>query len=129
MNLLIDTHVALWLDGARKKLTPRTFRLLCAPATEVWLSTVSCAEMGVKIRCGKLRLDAPLTTWVSDRVDRYGWRVLDLRAEHTAAVVALPSDHRDPFDLLLAAQCLVEQLRFVTADDVFADLGLDVLPA
>ena len=55
--------------------------------------------------------------------------MLELRAEHTAAVVTLPSDHRDPFDLLLAAQTVVERLTIVTADDAFEHLGVNVLPA
>jgi PIN domain nuclease of toxin-antitoxin system len=129
MKLLIDTHVALWLDSDTRKLKPRTLRLLSASSTEVWLSTVSCAEMGVKIRRGKLRLDVPLGAWVDDRVERYRWRVLDLQTHHTAAVVALPTDHRDPFDLLLAAQSIVERMRFVTGDGAFAELGVDVVAA
>lgn len=129
MRLLIDTHVALWLDGARKRMTPRTLRLLAAPTTEVWLSAVSCAEMAVKLRRGKLRLDAPLDSWLTERVQLYRWRVLELRPEHAASLVALPSEHRDPFDLLLAAQSVSERLPFVTADEAFAALGVDVVPA
>src|SRR5687767_4971098 len=110
MRVLLDTHVALWLDGAPKRLTPKTLRLLSAATTEVWLSTVSCAEMAVKMRRGKLRLDGTLEDWLDDRVARYRWRVLDLRASHAAELVRLPGDHRDPFDLLLAAQGRAEGL-------------------
>lgn len=129
MRVLLDTHVALWLDAAPKRINAKTLRLLSAATTEVWLSTVSCAEMAVKMRRGKLRLDATLEDWLDDRVARYRWRVLDLRASHAAELVALPSDHRDPFDLLLAAQGRAEGLGVVTADPAFDDLGVPLVAA
>ncbi|MBI1944193.1 MAG: type II toxin-antitoxin system VapC family toxin [Deltaproteobacteria bacterium] len=129
MRVLIDSHVALWLDADRRRLRRKTLQLLTRASTEVLISTVTCAELAIKLRRGKLRLDAPLSQWWATRTSAYDWRVLPLLPSHAAAVVDLGGEHRDPFDLLLAAQARTESVALVTADPVFAAFGVSVIEA
>lgn len=129
MKVLIDSHVALWLDADRRRLSRESLRLLTRASTEVLVSSVTCAELAVKIRRGKLRLDAPLSRWWAARTSAYDWRVLPLLPSHAAAVADIGGDHRDPFDLLLAAQAKTESVPLVTGDPVFAALGVSVIEA
>ena len=111
MRLLLDTHVVLWqLSGARS-LGARA-AVAIAEATELALSVVSFAEIGVKAAVGKLAVPDDLFAHVLST----GVRVLALAPEHGLAVATLPLHHRDPFDRLLIAQAQRERLTLVTAD-------------
>ncbi|MHB1468668.1 MAG: type II toxin-antitoxin system VapC family toxin [Solirubrobacteraceae bacterium] len=124
MRLLLDTHVVLWeLSGART-VSARA-REAIEQAGELLFSVASFAEIGVKASVGKLSVPASL----HDHLLSSGVRVLGLDAEHGLRVAELPLHHRDPFDRLLIAQAIAEQLAIVTADRRFAAYGVPVIDA
>ena len=115
MNLLLDTHVALWAITDSPKLTPRARTLIQSPTAIVWVSVASVWEIAIKYALG--RGDMPVSS--QDAIDYFrasGYRLLAIEAEHAAAVEALPAHHQDPFDRLLVAQALVEPMRLMTHD-------------
>jgi PIN domain nuclease of toxin-antitoxin system len=120
VTLLLDTHTFIWFDADQSRLSPRAARLLADPANEVLLSVVGIWELVIKSQLGKLTLRDAVQQIVSDQVGKNAVRLLDARADHVYAVVALPAAHRDPFDRLLAAQAIIEGAELVTADPVFA---------
>lgn len=124
MRLLLDTHVVLWQLSGLKALGPQARRVI-ESATELRFSVVSFAEIGVKVGIGKLTVPADLP----DRVTASGVRVLSLSGEHGMRVADLPLHHRDPFDRLLIAQALSEDLTVVTADDRIAAYDVPVIDA
>jgi PIN domain nuclease of toxin-antitoxin system len=111
VRLLLDTHVVLWQLGGVRSLGPRAQRAI-ATASELRFSVVSFAEIGIKAATGKLEAPADLHAHVLDA----GVRVLGLSGEHGLRVATLPLHHRDPFDRLLIAQAIEEDLTLVTAD-------------
>ncbi|MEE6282945.1 type II toxin-antitoxin system VapC family toxin [Georgenia sp. MJ170] len=124
MRLLIDTHVLLWQLSVERPLA-RDAREASLAADDVLVSTVSFAEMGVKMSLGKL--DVPLE--LEKAVRTLGVRVLGLSPAHGLAVGQLPLHHRDPFDRLIIAQAATEDLAVVAADRRFADYPITTITA
>ncbi len=119
MRLLLDTHVALWalLDDAR--LPERARELIADEDNAVHVSAASVWEIAIKHSLH--RGDMPLSGAAALRwFRRAGYTLLDIKAEHAAAVEKLPPHHADPFDRLLVAQALTEPLRLVTHDETVA---------
>ena len=119
MNLLLDTHVALWAITDSPSL-PRSARdLVDSPRSSVWVSAATVWEIAIKHGIGREHM--PVSGQDALRYFREsGYRVLPIEAEHAAAVEDLPRHHQDPFDRILLAQALAEPMRLVTHDPVMA---------
>ncbi len=119
MNLLLDTHVALWAITDNQKLSAKARALITAPSTSIWVSAVSLWEISIKH--GLHRGDMPVSGQEALNYFRLaGYNILAIEAEHTVAVEELPKHHQDPFDRLLVAQALVEPMRLMTHDETVA---------
>jgi PIN domain nuclease of toxin-antitoxin system len=119
MNLLLDTHVALWAIADSPKLPQRARDLIQAPKTTVWVSAASIWEIAIK--CGMGRGDMPVSGQDAVRYfQESGYRFLPIDVEHALAVESLPAHHQDPFDRILVAQALVEPMRLMTHDPLVA---------
>lgn len=119
MNLLLDTHVALWAITDNPNLSAQARDLILAPSSAVWVSAVSVWEITVKHGLG--RGDMPVSGQNALRYFRQaGYRFLVIEPEHAAAVETLADHHQDPFDRLLVAQALVEPMRLLTHDTTVA---------
>jgi len=115
LNLLLDTHVALWAITDDPKLSVKARELIMASRSTVWVSVVSLWEISIKHGLG--RGDMPISGQEALNYFRQaGYSILAIEAEHTVAVEELPSHHQDPFDRLLVAQALVEPMRLITHD-------------
>jgi PIN domain nuclease of toxin-antitoxin system len=128
MNLLLDTHVALWAAGDPDKLSDATRTLLLDEANRLFFSVASIWEVVIKRGLGRddFRVDPA-------RLRRLlvmnGYGELALTSDHALAVEGLPALHRDPFDRILIAQARVEGMRLVTADSQIAQYGEGILRA
>lgn len=119
MNLLLDTHVALWAITDNPNLSAQARELILAPRSAVWVSAVSVWEITIKHGLG--RGDMPVSGQNALRYFRQaGYRFLVIEPEHAAAVETLPDHHQDPFDRLLVAQALMEPMRLLTHDATVA---------
>lgn len=119
MNLLLDTHVALWAITDHPRLSSRARDLILAPRAVVWVSAVSVWEIVIKHALG--RGEMPVSGQDALRYfGQAGYRFLAVEAEHAATVESLPAHHQDPFDRLLVAQALVEPMRLMTHDATLA---------
>jgi PIN domain nuclease of toxin-antitoxin system len=83
--------------------------------------------MQIKLHLGKLSLSLPLAGLVANQRERNGLRLLDVRLEHVYALDGLPAHHKDPFDRLLVAQALAEQIPIVGADSALDAYGVNRL--
>lgn len=119
MNLLLDTHVALWAIADDPRLSAQGRQLILDPKNQVIVSAATVWEIAIKHGLGKG--DMPLSgAEALSYFNQAGYQLLPITAQHAAAVEALPPIHRDPFDRLLAAQALIEPLRLVTHDATLA---------
>ncbi|MCL5956104.1 MAG: type II toxin-antitoxin system VapC family toxin [Gammaproteobacteria bacterium] len=119
MNLLLDTHVALWAITDSPRLSKKAREMIELPKSSIWISAATIWEIAIKRSLG--RGDMPVS---SQEAMRYfgesGYRFLPIEPEHAAAVEDLPAHHADPFDRILVAQALVEPMRLITHDAMVA---------
>lgn len=115
MNILLDTHVALWAITDNPKLSQKARELILSPRNTVWVSAANVWEIAIKYALG--RGDMPVSGKDALRYfQESGYRFLAVEAEHAAGVEELPLHHPDPFDRILVAQALVEPMRLMTHD-------------
>jgi PIN domain nuclease of toxin-antitoxin system len=119
MTLLLDTHVLLWTMAADSKLSKRAASLIRDEENDLVVSSASLWEIALKVHARKL--DLPTTPQYFDtHLANIGvGRVLSISPIHIYATLKLPRIHNDPFDRLLAAQCVVESMSLVSADRIF----------
>ena len=91
------------------------------------MSLASAWELAILQSLERVRLRIPLATLFTEGLAAMGIQLLPIRLHHVAGVAGLPQHHRDPFDRLLAATALAEQLTLVSADRVFKRYGVPVL--
>jgi len=115
VRLLLDTHALLWLLMDDPQLADPARDMVTDPAHDVVVSAVSLWEIAVKVRVGKL--DADIHEIVT-ACQRMGLPFLEIAPRHLVELAGLPlfADHRDPFDHLLIAQAIAEDLLFVSED-------------
>ena len=120
MRVLLDTHAFLWFIGGCPELSPTARELIEDPDNQPLLSMASLWEMAIKLSLGKLSLTGPFDVLVPHHMRLNGINLLDIRLKHITAVAALPfHNHRDPFDRLLIAQAMTEQLPLLSSDLAF----------
>lgn len=115
MNLLLDTHIFLWLQTEPERLG-ESLRIVQDERTELLLSAASSWEIAIKYRLGKLPLPELPERYVPARMRAIGAQAVAIEHSHALAVATLPALHRDPFDRLLVAQALLLGLTIMTAD-------------
>jgi PIN domain nuclease of toxin-antitoxin system len=125
MKVLIDTQVLLWGLQNEEKLSRRVQTLL--PAAEVWISVACLWEIITKTQIGKLTLPAPVGDYLSTKLKANGVLVLQITFDHVKRLEKLPLHHRDPFDRILIAQSLEENLPVVSSDPLFARYPIQVI--
>ncbi len=111
MNLLLDTHVALWWFDDAPRIRPALRRTI-AEAESVHVSVVSAWEFAIKAALGRLRLPEPFEAGCT----KSGFARLLITFDHAERVAGLPHHHRDPFDRMLVAQAQAEGLKLVSDD-------------
>jgi PIN domain nuclease of toxin-antitoxin system len=124
VRLLLDTHAFLWWVGADRKLSRRARSTVGSGRNECFVSIASAWEIAIKVGLGSVRVGSSLERFLPEQIAANGFRPLPIDLRHTARVATLPFHHRDPFDRLLVAQALEEELAVVTADPVFTEYGL-----
>jgi PIN domain nuclease of toxin-antitoxin system len=122
MRILADTNVLLWWLAADARLRPYETALR-DPHNEVYFSSISVAEISIKSTLGKLTVP---TNYV-EQLQKDQFDELSFTATHAAALADLPWHHRDPFDRMLLAQALVENLTIATADRGFTPYGVHLI--
>ena len=117
--LLVDTHIALWALGEPECLTSSERSLLIDPAVDRCLSPMSIWEAAIKREAGRLRAPRNLTALLAAE-----FRMLEVTAALLEQAAELPRHHMDPFDRVLVAHALRDDLEVLTRDPAFADYGV-----
>ena len=119
MRLLLDTHTFIWYVLEAQKLSSVATQVINDGNNVVLLSLASVWEMAIKQSIGKLEFSLPLQTFVEQQLSLNDFQLLDIRIDELAVVATLPLHHRDPFDRLLIAQAIVEDVPIIGADIAF----------
>jgi PIN domain nuclease of toxin-antitoxin system len=113
---LLDTHSFLWFVLNDPKLSTPARTVIQDEVNEICISPASIWEIAIKISLGKYRLNTGFESFWTDAIQRNRMTVLPIAITHAARVTSLPFHHKDPFDRLLVAQALTEQMPLVSVD-------------
>lgn len=128
MRLLLDTHAILWMVSDDPRL-PESARNHIRAADHLFFSPVSFWEMGVKTSLGKpnFKLAPKWASRIENELRHNGVSQIGIQTSHCARVATLPWHHRDPFDRMLIAQSIEENLTLLTKDVRIAQYDVAVL--
>ncbi len=119
MKFLLDTHVILWAAARPERIPPATRQVLTEPTTRLYFSAASVWEISIKLRLNRADFRVDLRKLVAELI-RQGYEEIPIRSHHALPVEHLPLLHGDPFDRLLIAQAIVENLTLLTGDATVA---------
>ena len=126
MRILLDTNAILFAFGASRALPDKWLEHIMNPDNQLWMSSVSLAEIAVKAAIGKLVWNEE---WpFAEAAREFGATDLPFTPVHAERMHHLPLYHRDPFDRMIIAQALVEDLTVMTTDRHFAAYGVRLVP-
>jgi PIN domain nuclease of toxin-antitoxin system len=127
VNLLLDTSTLIWWATANVDLSNTARTAIAKETNTVFVSAASAWEIATKVRIGKLQSGHDL----SDNIDHYcrswGFLTLPITMVHARQAGSIPGVHKDPFDRMLAAQAMFDDLVIVTNDKQIENLGAKVL--
>ena len=124
MRILLDTNALIRVRQGWSGFHPTTKGLLADLSNTVLVSSISAMEISVKVSIGKL---APLPQGLTKTMTAMHWTELPFAVRHAEFMLNLPWHHKDPFDRMIIAQALVEDLPVVTSDRRFSEYGVEVL--
>ena len=127
MKFLLDTSVFLWALFEEYKLNPAAQEILKSSTSELYFSAVGSWEIAIKFALGSLPLPKAPSEYIPHALRAWALRALDITHEHALRAGELPVHHRDPFDRMLIAQALSEQMTLLTADRVFQKYKVDLI--
>lgn len=113
---LLDTHTVLWMAAVPQKLSTKAKEALLDEFSTKYVSIASAWEVALKLSLGKLELADGLNTFYAI-CQQNGLQLLSIEKAYLQTVIKLPFYHRDPFDRLLIATAINENLPFITADN------------
>jgi PIN domain nuclease of toxin-antitoxin system len=116
MRILLDTCAFLWLVTDNPQASELAKEIFLKEDNELLLSAVTGFEIAVKYSLGKLRLTEPPKEFVTNRMNANALTELPVSMSHALALQHLPLHHKDPFDRLLVAQAMVNQIPLLSAD-------------
>jgi PIN domain nuclease of toxin-antitoxin system len=126
VKLLLDTHTMYWYIENDPQLSGAARTSIQDGSNEILISPASYWEIAIKISIGKWRLNRPYEEFIDIGLNQYGFQIFPILPKHTARLIGLlfPPGHKDPFDRLLVAQALVEQMPIVSADSALDAYGI-----
>lgn len=125
MNVLLDTHALIWFLEEAPALSSRAREVIEDGNNTCLVSMATGWELAIKVGLGKLQTPIPLRYLFTEELERLQFTVLPIEARHLHQLLDLPlHQHRDPFDRLLIAQALRENLTVVGNDDAFDAYGV-----
>lgn len=127
MNYLLDTHTFLWFINADPSLSAPAQAAIESGTNDIFLSFASLWEMAIKVSLGKLIVPLPFAEFMQEQMRENGIILLQIQMAHIELVTRLPFHHRDPFDRLIIAQSLVDQIPIIGKDDIFDAYGIQRL--
>ena len=124
MKVLLDTHALLWMITDDEKLSDKAKNIFLDQDSQLFFSAASLWEMSIKISLGKLRLIPDWLNTVKRELTANSIRWLPIEITHCAAIEHLPFHHRDPFDRMLIAQAMTENMVLMSCDSHFSSYSI-----
>ncbi|UKO95981.1 type II toxin-antitoxin system VapC family toxin [Nostoc sp. UHCC 0870] len=117
MRQLLDTHTFIWFIMGDPRITGNVRSQI--ERNENVLSIISVWEIAIKHSIGKLNLNSSFADFVEQQITMTNIQLITIKIDHVLAVSQLPLHHRDPFDRMLIAQAIAENIPILSADAIF----------
>jgi PIN domain nuclease of toxin-antitoxin system len=124
MRILLDTHTLLWAAYQDELLSPQARRLMQSSQNEIMVSAASAWEIATKYRLGKLPFARDLAEDFVANVMSFGYSLLSISVEHALRAGRFTADHKDPFDRMIAAQAIHEDMALISNDEQLDIFGV-----
>lgn len=121
--ILLDTHTLIWFVTNDAKLSPAANQLITQSAT-VLVSVATLWEIAIKLSIGKLNMGGTFDDLFPTHMDNNNFTLLPIILPHLSRSGKLPFHHRDPFDRLLIAQSMTENVPIISKDAHFDAYGV-----
>jgi PIN domain nuclease of toxin-antitoxin system len=119
VKYLLDTHTLLWFLLNDTQLSGNAKSIIADSSNDVFVSPASYWEIAIKISLGKYKLEQPFAVFFEQELINNRFSILPITIQHAETICTLPFHHRDPFDRLLIAQVMVEDIPLISNDKVF----------
>ena len=119
MKYLLDTHTLLWITTDDPKLSKKAKNIYLDAENEILLSIASIWELAIKSSIGKITFQKDLDDFIDFHVKGNNIEILKIELPHVLRIEKLPFHHRDPFDRLIIAQAIEDNLKILGADNIF----------
>ena len=116
MKVLLDTHTFLWLVAGDERLSKTARQTFLNLENKLFFSAASLWEICIKISLGKISLKSGWFQTIQDEMELNAILWLPIEMQHCVELTKLPFHHRDPFDRMLIAQAIVEDMQLLSRD-------------
>lgn len=123
MAYLLDTHYVIWAFTLPHSLKTHIRSIMEDSSHKIYVSSISAAEISIKTSIGKLNTPGDLL----ERLKVSDFKELPFSINHANTLRNLPLHHRDPFDRMLVAQAIAEDLTLITCDESLKAYGSKLL--
>ena len=127
MKVLLDTHAFLWWNLGSPQLSVKAHDVIAGGQAEVYVSAATAWELAIKTHKGRMTLPMLPEDYIRERMAYYRFIALPILISHACRTFSLPDYHADPFDRLLIAQCLVEDIALLSADELLKSYQVEVI--
>jgi PIN domain nuclease of toxin-antitoxin system len=124
LRALLDTHALLWWLSEEPALTRAARKMIAETKNTLIVSAVSGWEIAIKVRLGKLPTASDLAADFPGVMEREGFQLLAISADHGIRAGLLPGPHKDPFDRMLIAQAQAENMPIISDEVSFESYGV-----
>ncbi len=125
MNFLLDTHVLIWALENNPTLSELSRHSIIDGGNMIFVSPISVWEIGIKKSLGKLETPDNLL----EEIKAHRFSLLQIDFNHAMLAGNLPDIHKDPFDRMLIAQAIIENLTLITRDKLIDKYDVQTLMA
>ena len=125
MKVLLDTQAFLWLVTGDDRLSEKARQTFLNPKNSLFFSAASLWEICIKKSLGKISLKNGWFHTIQEEMEINTIQWLPIERTHCAEVVDLPFHHRDPFDRMLIAQAIVEDMQLLSRDRHLSDYAIE----
>ncbi len=116
MKYLLDTHAFLWFVSDDGELSSKARAIIKNSKNEVFFSAVSAWELSIKIKLGRLTIEEELEPFIIKQLSENNFSTLSITLFHSIYTSKLPGIHKDPFDRMLIAQSIIENMSLISKD-------------
>ena len=116
MKYLLDTHTIIWHFDDSTKLSQKAIEITDNPESRLYICSISLWEIAIKMNLGKLNLNFTLDKLLA-AINESDVDILQIEDEYLNKLSELPYIHKDPFDRLIIATALLEDLTILTIDE------------